>query len=183
MKVSEVEKKTRVTYLKIKPEKKDAVKFPRNDPLKRIPPPFIEPAKISKEDNLAPKRDTFTKPALIKPDVIAIKKKITLPPVDMQKIDNPSYISYYQIVREKIRRSAYQNYSRSDTGEVYITFVVLSDGTLKNARLVEDRSSVNSYLRSIALSSVKGADPFPDFPKELDYPELSFNVVISFEIE
>ncbi len=128
----------------------------------------------------------FARPVVTKPDVIAVKKKITLPavtPLDIDKIDNPSYISYYQIVREKIKRAAYQNYSRTDVGEVYLSFIIARDGYLRDIRLAEDKSCVNVYLREIALRSLKDASPFPNFPKELDYPYLSFNVVISFEIE
>lgn len=143
---------------------------------KRIPPPFV-----NKETGLP--ESIFTKPALIRPDIIAIKKKITLPPVDMDKINNPSYISYYQIVREKIRRAAYQNYTRTETGEAYLSFIVSRDGNLKAVRLVEEKSSKSPYLQEIALRSIKDASPFPVFPKDLDYPQLSFNVVISFQIE
>jgi len=32
------------------------------------------------------------------------------------------------------------------------------------------------------LRSIKDANPFPPFPKDLNYPELTFNVVISFEV-
>lgn len=151
---------------------------------KRNPPPFVEREAISKS-NMQDARKEFIleRPALIKPDIIAIKKKITLPAVDMGKIGNPSYISYYQIVREKIRRAAYQNYNRNDTGEVYITFIISSAGYLKDVRLVEEKSQGAPYLKDVALASVKNASPFPKFPKELDYSQLSFNVVISFEVE
>lgn len=147
---------------------------------KRTPPPFLEKENPFKRS--APEIQ-FTKPAFIKPDIIAIKKKITLPPIDMDKMNNPSYISYYQIVREKIRRAAYHNYTHTETGEAYVSFAISSEGYLKEAKLIEEKSSENSYLREIALRSVKDAAPFPNFPKELDYPMLSFNVVISFEIE
>jgi outer membrane biosynthesis protein TonB len=123
------------------------------------------------------------KPALAKPDTIAVKKKITLPDLAMDKIDNPSYTSYYQIVREKIRRAAYHNYTRTETGEIYLSFVIASDGTLKDTRFMEERSSTNYFLKQISLKSIREAAPFPAFPKELDYPQLSFNVIISFEIE
>jgi len=124
------------------------------------------------------------KPAIIRPpDIIAVKKKITLPPVDIEKINNPTYVSYYQFVREKIRKAAYQNYSRSETGVVYLAFIISSNGILRDVRLIEEKSSVNYYLRETALRSIRDASPFPIFPKELDYPQLSFNVIISFELE
>ncbi len=151
---------------------------------KIIPPPFIEKEGIFKKEN---KRllseSSFVKPAMIRPDIIAVKKIITFPPVDPNKINNPSYLSYYQIVREKIRRNAYQNYARTDTGEVYLSFIITSSGELKEMRLGQDKSCPSEYLRSISLKSVGDASPFPNFPAELDYPQLSFNVIISFEIE
>jgi TonB family protein len=124
----------------------------------------------------------ITKPAISKPDIISVKKRISLPPVDLDKINNPSYVSYYQIVREKIRRAAYQNYTRTEEGEVYLSFVITNDGYIKEIRVVEERSSSNPYLLGVSVKSIKNAAPFPNFPKELDYQQLSFNVVISYEI-
>lgn len=151
---------------------------------KIAPPPFIDKENIfNKNKGAISQKLLFAKPVFSKPDIIAVKKKITLPPVDLDKINNPSYISYYQIVREKIRRSAYQNYTSAEVGEVFLSFLIFSDGSVKTVRLIEEKSSPSSYLREIALRSIKEASPFPNFPKELDYPQLSFNVVISFEIE
>jgi len=193
------EAKIEVTYLKQSvPQKKPALNIrpilPKSEPFlklpakimvdNRVPLAYIDKEKLfDREKQLNLHDSMLIKPALVKPDVISIRKKITLPPVDLDKINNPSYVSYYQIVREKIRRAAYQNYTHTDTGEVYLTFVISNDGYLKEVRLVEEKSTAAGYLHEIALKSVKEASPFPDFPKELDYPELSFNVVISFEIE
>ena len=126
----------------------------------------------------------IVKPFTLKPDaLLQAKKKITLPPVEMTKISSPSYISYYELVREKIRRSAYQNYSKTETGEIFLSFVIAQDGSLRDIRLIEEKSTASYYLRDIATRSIRVAAPFPVFPKELDYPQLSFNVIISFEIE
>ncbi|MCX5712529.1 MAG: TonB family protein [Candidatus Omnitrophica bacterium] len=201
--------KIEVEYIKAKPqEKKNFTPVPkqgfvppqaRNEAFLRMPskitmqqapPSFVEAASISQNSKKTiaqkPTAPVFSRPTLAKADVIAIKKKITLPPVgqlDADKINNPSYISYYQVVREKIRRSAFQNYSRSDMGEVYLSFIISSDGYLRGVRLVDEKSSPSPYLRETALDSIKQASPFPAFPKVLDYPQLSFNVVISFEVE
>lgn len=124
------------------------------------------------------------KPAIAKPDIVAIKKKITLQPVEAGKINSPSYINYYQIVREKIRRAAYQNYSRADEGEAYLSFVITRFGLVSEIGLVEEKSTLKSaFLKEVAINSIRDAAPFPSFPKELDYPQLSFNIIISFEIE
>ena len=169
--------------------------FPKGEPFLKLdskiitgnrvsPPPYLEQSNQSKAlKNLSNKTSGFRKPTLVALEMMAIKKKITLPAIEMARIDNPSYINYYQIVREKIRRSAYQNYTRSQTGEVYISFIISCDGLIKDVRLIEDKTTGADYLRNIALRSVRDAAPFPNFPKELDYLQLSFNIIISFEIE
>lgn len=112
----------------------------------------------------------------------ALKKRITLPPVKSEKMKNPVYNSYYQIVREKIRNRAYNHYSRFETGDVYLTFVVTSDGRLREVKLIEEKSRAGGYLKEIALRSIRDSSPFSAFPSSLQFPELSFNVVISFEV-
>jgi len=175
-----------IEYPKTTPPKKEPfLKFPsRITANKTNPPPYIDRESIFRKiKEIISQKYIFTKPALVKLDIIAVKKKITLPPINLDKIDNPSYISYYQIVREKIRRAAYQNYTRAEVGEAYLSFLIFSDGSLKAVQLIEEKSSPSTYLKEAALRSIKEASPFPNFPKELDYPHLSFNVVISFEIE
>lgn len=190
----------KVNYVKSpKSQKQEQKKFPihktRQEFLKlsskvtadnRQPPQYsIQKSErpIAKGQGAISDDSTFVKPALIKPDIIAIKKKITLPAVNMDKINNPTYISYYQIVREKIRRAAYQNYSRTEEGESYLSFIINNQGYLKEVRFISEKSNVSQFLKEISLKSINEASPFPVFPKELDYPQLSFNVIISFEIE
>jgi TonB family protein len=149
------------------------------------PPPFVDREAIFNKSRGGSQSDNseFIKPAVVKPDIISVKKIITTPAIDLDKINNPSYISYYQIVREKIRRAAYHNYDKAETGEVYMSFIITREGFIRDVRLIEAKSSVNAYLKETALKSVSDASPFPSFPKVLDYPQLSFNVVISFEVE
>ena len=197
-------KKTELTYLKT--EKKAALKLEKRSVkrevnLKNMPasPADINLKEILLDKSNIPRRlsTPFTKdkvfvsragsltnkPQLSKPDIIAIKKKIALTPLEINKITSPSYISYYQIIREKIRRCAYQNYTSQNTGEVYLSFVISSNGSLAKAVIIEEKSAPNAYLKETALKSVSDASSFPPFPKDLDYPQLSFNVIISFEIE
>ncbi len=150
----------------------------------------LSPLKLNDREAIMRKNMEFirqmpqlSKPAISKPDIISVKKKITLPPVDIEKSSNPYYAGYYQIVREKIRRAAYQNYTRTETGQVYLSFVISKTGELMDMRLINEKSSPDLYLRDIGLRSIRDASPFPGFSKDLDYPQLSFNVIISFEVE
>ena len=129
------------------------------------------------------KAPALDKPLLPKTSAIPLKKKISFPALDLNRVNSPTYVSYYQIVREKIKRTAYRNYTGKETGEVTLSFVISKDGDLGGLRLSEERSSPSPYLRQVALSSIKEALPFPNFPKDLDYPQLSFNLAITFELE
>ena len=168
-----------------KPKQEQFLKIPAKITAdKRTPPPFMDKEGIFKKGKeTISLSQVLTKPDFIKSNVVAAQKKISLPPIDIDKINNPSYLSYYQIVREKIRRAAYRNYNRNEVGEVYLSFIISNDGYLKEVRLSEEKSSFTPYLKEVATRSIKEASPFPNFPKELDYLQLSFNVVISFEIE
>ncbi|MDD3374750.1 MAG: hypothetical protein PHY73_03375 [Candidatus Omnitrophica bacterium] len=122
-----------------------------------------------------------TKPKSAKSD--KAKRKISVPEIDSKNIKNPLYTKYYQDIRNRIREKAYDNYEQFDAGEIYITFIIESDGVLKDIKIIEERTNANQYLRRISIRSVQQASPFPSFPEDLKYPELSFNVVISFEVE
>lgn len=115
-------------------------------------------------------------------DPITIKKKITIPALENPPVNNPSYIKYYQLVREQIKRAAYRAYAGREKGEVSVTFVVLAQGTLDSIGINMEKSSRSDYLRSIAQRSIREAAPFPAFSDELkEYSRLSFNVSITFE--
>jgi hypothetical protein len=114
------------------------------------------------------------------------KRKVTVPPVETLQIKNPLYVSYYQIVRNRIKDRAYSNYVNSgkfDAGEVYLAFMLDSSGALKEIHVTEERTRANQHLRQVSIRSIQESSSFPPFPQELNYPELSFNVVISYEVE
>ncbi len=168
---------------------------PRKEPpqeLKRI-----KEEKLQNTSNLFPKESSFS-PVLrdVKKATEGIKlsekntplyrptveRRVSVPPLKSEKINNPVYLNYYQLVRNRIKGEAYKNYSEYDSGKVYLAFVLLSNGTLKQINLIEEKTDANAYLRNIGLKSIKNSTPFPPFPENLKYPELSFNVVISFEV-
>ncbi len=110
-----------------------------------------------------------------------VTKAVSVPLLKSEKINTPSYASYYQIVRGRIRERAYSNYTKLSVGDVFVTFVIRSDGVISGLQVLEDRSSANDFLRDVGIRSVREAAPFPAFPKDLVYPELTFNVSISFQ--
>jgi outer membrane biosynthesis protein TonB len=112
-------------------------------------------------------------------------KRITVPLLKSEKITNPKYLSYNDTIRQKIRQKAFNYVDHPDfkQGEVYLTFILDSSGVLKDVKIIDSKTHANDYLRSVGLKSVRGSAPFPPFPKDLNYPDLTFNIVISFQTE
>ncbi len=111
-------------------------------------------------------------------------REIFVPSVIVEKMGGPKYFNYKEHIRRKIKEKAYGHIEdpKFNSGEVYLTFVLLADGSLRQIRIVEDKTEANEYLRGIGLKSVQEANPFPPFPKDLNYPELTFSVPISFRV-
>lgn len=117
------------------------------------------------------------------PQPKAKQEKIVIPP-ELPKEKESLYLNYYQAIRNKIRSLVVQNYPRFIAcGEVCLYFVLLSNGELKEIKIIEERSSQNQLLKEIAKRSVQQASPFSSFPKDLNQTQLSFNVIIAFETE
>ncbi len=116
-----------------------------------------------------------------------VGRKITLPPMGTTKITNPKYITYNDDMRGTISRNikrrayTYVNHRDFESGRVYLTFVLSSGGMLKQLQIIDSKTSANEYLRNVALKSIKESSPFPPFPIGFDYPEFTFNLLISFQ--
>ncbi len=191
--------KIEVSYIKPPaPEKKiKTIDTPeKREPLVRIPPKItstetkIALPNLQKDNffknNRAPlpiPRALFDKPAMTKPDVIAVTKKITVAPLETNKNTSPSYIAFSEAIHETIKRVLRLNYSGTETGIINVSFVIANNGSLVDVHIIEKDSSDSEYLRDLTLKGVRQAAPFPRFPKDLDYPQLTFNAIVSFQIE
>lgn len=145
------------------------------------PPPFIQ-----REDFIKggiPSSDSFKmyerQPEKVKG--LKVTKEVSVPVLRSEKINTPSYVNYYQTVRDRIRDRAYINFTNLSVGEVYLSFIIKADGTLGALQILENKSTGNDFLCEVGRKSVAEAAPFPVFPVDLSYPELTFNVAISFQ--
>lgn len=113
-----------------------------------------------------------------------LDRRVVIPFLESEKITNPRYLDYNEDIRQRIKQTAYSYVDHPDfaSGEVYLTFVLASSGVLRNVKVIASRTSANRYLQEIGVRSIENSAPFPSFPHELDYPELTFNVIISFEV-
>lgn len=114
-----------------------------------------------------------------------IEHKITIPLLESDKMTNPQYLSYNDSIRQKIKQRAFYYVNDTDfkPGQVYLTFVLLSNGALKQVKIIDAKTNADDYLRQTGLRSIEESTPFAPFPKDLNFPELTFNVIISFEIK
>jgi hypothetical protein len=158
----------------------EAMRPPADDNLVGKVPQPAKPESLLQEPGIMDNVDMFDrKPERLKG--VKVTKEVSIPMLQSEKINTPSYITYYQIVRDRIRDRAYSNYTKLSMGEVFVTFVIKSDGSLSALQVLEAKSAANDFLREVGVKSVQEAAPFPPFPRDLTYPELTFNVSISFQ--
>ncbi len=183
----------KVTYFKVKehPEKLISQKFKTQALLPVAPEALPE---VRKEDIINPPHEQVKKeePTVetIGPGSRAVienksKKFETVVNNEKDNARKAAYISYYRLVREKIKYYADKNYIKEGSvsqGEVFLSFVVASGGELLHIMIIDRRSADNSLLRDIAINSIKDASPFPAFPQGMNQYQVTFNVVISFEL-
>ena len=112
---------------------------------------------------------------------LKVTKEVSIPVLKSEKIDTPGYAMYTGIIRDRIRERAYVNFVKFSGGDVYLTFVIRSDGKLLDVQVLQNRTQASEALCAVGISSIREASPFPPFPKELNYPELTFNIQISFQ--
>jgi TonB family protein len=168
-----------VTRQPQEPAKNQAIGMIPSLPQKKISADFIKNEIFKEKQTL----DAAYEP-LHKQGPGSLKKNVSLPNIPGETFKTPEYKSYYQLIREKIRRFAYYNYRKLQEGEVFLTFSLTPDGELADVAINEQKSSKDDYLRNTALNSIREAAPFGDFPEKLKKNQkLSFNVIISFEVK
>ena len=189
----------KVAYLKIKEQPKKVI---GQKPEVRVPyvlPPMAPEAlpEVKKEDIANPPLPVFKPEPKDQPTVETIgassravigakgKKFETVVNDEKDSGRKAAYIGYYRSVREKIRYYADRNYLKEGSasqGEVFLSFVVSGSGELLHIMIIDAKSIEDPLLRNIAINSIRDASPFPAFPQGMNQYQVTFNVVISFEL-
>ncbi|MDP2921889.1 MAG: TonB family protein [Candidatus Omnitrophota bacterium] len=182
----------KVAYFKVKAEPKKVV-GERPRPISPLAPEALP--KVKKDEILNPPQAQAKKkeePTVetITSDSRAIigakgKKFETVVNDEKDSGKKAAYIGYYRSVRERIRYYADRNYIKQGSaaqGEVFLSFVVTSSGELLHIMVIDAKSADDAMLRNIAVDSVRDASPFPAFPQGMNQYQVTFNVIISFEL-
>lgn len=163
-------KEIEVTYIIQKPEER----VMQNLPQKYDIPERKTEVPLRKEVNVAKKQ---TLPISEEPAAESISEIS-----DIEHLEE--YISYYQLIREKVKKRVKSNYTKSsEEGIAYLVFSLMGNGDLKNLEIDDSRSSKSEYLRKTALKSLKEASPFPPFPRSIKKREITFSIAVIFKKE
>jgi hypothetical protein len=108
--------------------------------------------------------------------------RVSITPIKSEKINNPVYAAYNEMVRERIKERVYANYDKMERGTVYLTFLLDEHGVLKAARIIGEKTDASDHLQEIAIRSLREASPFPPFLKGMNLTEYPFNIEIQYEV-
>ena len=111
-----------------------------------------------------------------------LSHKVSIMPITSEKINNPVYTAYNEMVRERIKVIVYENYDKMEGGSVYLTFLLDGNGVLKEAQIISEKTNASEHLQEIALKSLRDASPFPVFLKGMNLSEYPFNIEIQYEV-
>lgn len=165
---------TSVTLVGPSPEA--VVSFRKEESAKGVLPkeaaPSKEPLVTLPEEKASP--EAFPKKGTLSEEEILIGLHLSLE-------EKPLYLAYYQSIREKIRKSVYAHYPHGiQKGEVLLTFILFSDGKLKEIVAVAKDPFQDRKLKELTIRSVIDASPFSPFPEGFKRPFVPFRVMITF---
>jgi TonB family protein len=109
-------------------------------------------------------------------------RRVSITPIKSEKINNPVYAAYNEMVRERIKEKVYANYDKIQRGTVYLTFLLNEQGVLKAARIIPEKTDASEHLQEIAMRSLREASPFPPFLKGMNLTEYPFNIEIQYQV-
>ncbi len=146
----------------------------------KIAPPYLD---VKKElfSTSETKNNSFRKIKL-KNDILLNPKELILTKTKQDLDSYPPYMNYYEKIRERIKKIAYENFNVNSSGKVFLNFTINNSGNLIAIYLDEKNSSAPQILKRIAKDSIEKSSPFPKFPKELEkFNTLTFNLSIQFK--
>lgn len=183
-------KSIEITYLKIRepqPQPPKSESFPKTYealPKLQQPTKMVSSEKPKGAQSAAPSQEkskisSETKKSEVSQPLIQREEGLTSIDLKGQQTVPPSYA---QAVRNKIKERL--NSAKPDLeGNVFVRFVIASDGELRELNIIDEKSTRNGLLRELVFESIKDAAPFPGFPREFASPEVTFTCQILFQVK
>ena len=111
-----------------------------------------------------------------------MSRRVSITPIKSEKINNPVYAAYNEMVRDRIKERVYNNYDKMERGTVYLTFLLDEHGVLRAAKIIPEKTDASEHLQELSLKSLREASPFHRFLKGMNLSEYPFNIEIQYEI-
>lgn len=96
---------------------------------------------------------------------------------------DPVLLSYFSAIREQIQQAANRRGWVTDEpskGLVYVSFVLSSNGAIRDTSVISGRSASSTALQGVALRIIETAAPFPPFPPSINEPRKTIVVPLEF---
>jgi hypothetical protein len=111
-----------------------------------------------------------------------LSRRVSINPIKSEKINNPVYAAYNEMVRDRIKEKVYENYDKMESGTVYLTFLLDDRGVLRDAKIIPEKTDASEHLQEIAIRSLRQASPFPAFLRGMNLSEYPFNIEIQYQV-
>jgi len=111
-----------------------------------------------------------------------LSHRVSITPIKSEKINNPVYAAYNEMVRDRIKEKVYENYDKMERGSVYLTFLLDEHGVLEEAKIIPEKTDASEHLQEISIRSLREASPFPSFLKGMNLTEYPFNIEIQYQV-
>jgi outer membrane biosynthesis protein TonB len=95
-----------------------------------------------------------------------------------EKDKKQALLTYYNIIREKIRTQLHSHALGHGFSDITLLFVVSPDGKIRT--LDSQHSASDPQAKRTFLRRVRGAQPFPHFPAELGPDPIKFSLTVQF---
>lgn len=139
------------------------------------------PVNLVKERSMKPLGMFYESPSEHR-RTMELSRRVSIMPIISEKINNPVYAAYNEMVRDRIKEKVYDNYDKIQGGIVYLTFLLDDNGVLKASRIIPEKTNASQHLQELSLRSLREASPFPRFLKGMNLSEYPFNIEIQYEV-
>ena len=76
-----------------------------------------------------------------------LSHRVSITPIKSEKINNPVYAAYNEMVRDRIKEKVYANYDKMERGSVYLTFLLDEHGVLEAAKIIPEKTDASDICR------------------------------------
>ncbi len=148
-------------------------------PKRTVTPKPVAPSRpVAPREPVAPRLPAPRPPAPQTQTALRPPPPAAPPAPDLQR----QYLAMVSKALQRHKRYPRVARRRGLSGKVVLDFVILPNGQITEARIIENQSTGHGILNRAALSALKRASPLPPFPKTLKKRSLQVTIPIVYEL-